>query len=113
MRWQAGDTVFIGLNAPGPNNHYLTAGGRNGEFEDRSIANAFWLEHAANIAKRRRSARDRRHSFKATPDLGALRAPRPFRVAAFRAQHQPRDGFLEFKRSLVKVAAIVSRSCDA
>ena len=35
------DIVTSSLNAPAPNNHYLTAGGRNGEFEDRIIANGF------------------------------------------------------------------------
>ena len=53
VRWQADGIVFVGLNAPSPNNHYLSAGGRNGEFEDRVIANTFWLEHAAEFAKRR------------------------------------------------------------
>ncbi len=37
VRWQVGDTVFVGLNVPSPNNRYLTAGGRNGEFEDRVV----------------------------------------------------------------------------
>ena len=52
VRWQTDGVAFIGLNAPAPNNHYLTAGGRNGEFEDRSVANAFWLEHAVETARR-------------------------------------------------------------
>ncbi len=50
VRWQSDGVAFIGLNAPAPNNHYLSAGGRNGEFEDRSVANAFWLEHAVETA---------------------------------------------------------------
>ncbi|MBV8627156.1 MAG: hypothetical protein JO371_04690, partial [Paraburkholderia sp.] len=53
VRWEVGDTVFVALNAPSPNNHFLNAGGRNGEFEDRVIANGFWLEHAAEFARRR------------------------------------------------------------
>ncbi|MCW0111406.1 hypothetical protein OIV71_32780, partial [Burkholderia pseudomallei] len=55
VRWVRDATVFIGLNAPGPNNRYLTAGGRNGEFEDRAIANAFWIDHAAEYTKRRKA----------------------------------------------------------
>lgn len=58
-RWMRDDIVYVALNAPAPNNHYLTAGGRNGEFEDRIIANGFWIDHAAEYAKRR-EARDGR-----------------------------------------------------
>jgi hypothetical protein len=104
VRWQLGDTVFIGLNAPDPNNHYLTAGGRNGEFEDRVIANAFWLEHAAEYAKRRDA---RAIVVFIQGDLDPERYERPDRFAWLRfARNSHRDGFLELKRSLVKVAEI-------
>jgi len=104
VRWQVGDTVFVGLNAPGPNNHYLTAGGRNGEFEDRVIANAFWLEHAAEYAKRR-NARAIVIFIQGDPD--PERYERPDRFAWLRfTRNTRRDGFLEFKRSLVKLAQI-------
>jgi hypothetical protein len=104
VRWQLGDTVFIGLNAPDPNNHYLTAGGRNGEFEDRVIANAFWLEHAAEYAKRRDA---RAIVIFIQGDLDPERYERPDRFAWLRfARNSHRDGFLELKRSLVKVAEI-------
>ena len=102
VRWQVGDTVFVGLNAPSPNNHYLTAGGRNGEFEDRVIANAFWLEHAGEYAKRR-DARAIVVFIQGDPD--PERYERPDRFAWLRfARNTRRDGFLEFKRSLVKLA---------
>jgi hypothetical protein len=102
VRWQVGDTVFVGLNAPSPNNHYLSAGGRNGEFEDRVVANAFWLEHAAEYAKRR-DARAIVIFIQGDPD--PERYERPDRFAWLRFAHSPRrDGFLEFKRSLVKLA---------
>lgn len=104
VRWQVGDTVFVGLNAPSPNNHYLTAGGRNGEFEDRVIANAFWLEHAAEYAKRR-DARAMVVFIQGDPD--PERYERPDRFAWLRfTRNTRRDGFLEFKRSLVKLAQI-------
>ncbi|HYS65383.1 MAG TPA: hypothetical protein VEN30_16470 [Paraburkholderia sp.] len=104
VRWQVGDTVFVGLNAPSPNNHYLTAGGRNGEFEDRVIANAFWLEHAGEFAKRR-DARAIVVLIQGDPD--PERYERPDRFAWLRfTRNTRRDGFLEFKRSLVKLAQI-------
>ena len=104
VRWQLGDTVFIGLNVPGSNNHYLSAGGRNGEFEDRVIANAFWLEHAAEYAKRR-EARAIVVFIQGDPD--PERYERPDRFAWLRfGRNSRRDGFLELKRSFVKAAQI-------
>ncbi|WP_147426592.1 hypothetical protein [Trinickia fusca] len=103
VRWQTDDTVFVGLNVVGGNNHYLNAGGRNGEFDDRAIATAFWLEHAAEYAKRR-NARALVVFLQANPDFARYeRATERFswlRLTSSRA----RDGYLEFKRSLVKAA---------
>ncbi|WP_425605833.1 hypothetical protein [Paraburkholderia translucens] len=101
---KGGSIVFVGLNAPGPNNHYLSAGGRNGEFEDRAIANAFWLEHAGEYAKRRDA---RAIVVFIQGDFDPERYERPERFAWLHFAHSPRrDGFLEFKRSLVKLAQI-------
>jgi hypothetical protein len=102
VRWLMHDTVFVGLNVPGPNNHYLNAGGRNGEFEDRVIANAFWLDHAAEYAKRRDA---RTIVVLVQGDFDPERYERPERFAWLRFGHRSkRDGFMEFKRSLVKLA---------
>jgi hypothetical protein len=102
IRWQLGDTVFIGLNVPGENNHYLNAGGRNGEFEDRVVATAFWLEHAAEYAKRR-DARSLVVLIQGDPNLQPYGRPEHFPWLRF-GHARPRDGYLEFKRSLVKLA---------
>jgi hypothetical protein len=101
VRWQLGDTVFVGLNVPSPNNHYLTAGGRNGEFEDRVIANSFWLDHAAEYAKRRDA---KAVVVFVQGDFDPERYERRERFAWLRFEHKPRDGYMEFKRSLVKLA---------
>jgi hypothetical protein len=101
VRWQLGDTVFIGLNVPDGNNHYLNAGGRNGEFEDRVIANGFWLEHAAEYAKRRNA-----RAIVIFMQGNALpeQYERPERFSWLRFRRAPRDGYLELRRSLVKLA---------
>ncbi|WP_323120690.1 hypothetical protein [Burkholderia alba] len=104
VRWVQGDTVFIGLNAPAPNNRYLTAGGRNGEFEDRVIANAFWIDHAAEYAKRR-DARALVILLEGDPQFE--RYERSDRFAWLRFNRpRTRDGFREMKRSLVKASTI-------
>ncbi|WJF91218.1 hypothetical protein QS306_06175 [Paraburkholderia bonniea] len=104
VRWQTGNTVFISLNIPGANNHYLNAGGRNGEFEDRTVANAFWLAHAAEYAKRR-GARAIVVFIQGNPNLERYEQPDRFKWLRF-AAHTQRDGYLEFKRNLLKLAQV-------
>jgi len=101
VRWQLGDTVFIGLNAPDGNNHYLNAGGRNGEFEDRVIANGFWLEHAAEYARRRNA---RAIVIFMQGNAMHEHSERPDRFAWLRFHRAPRDGYVELRRSLVRLA---------
>ncbi|SAK40308.1 membrane protein [Caballeronia ptereochthonis] len=103
VRWQAQGVAFIGLNVPSPNNHYLTAGGRNGEFEDRAVATTFWLEHAAESA-RRADMRALVIILQGDPDFSRYERRERFAWLRFSRSNQPRDGFLELKRSLVKAA---------
>ncbi|SAL48974.1 membrane protein [Caballeronia arvi] len=105
VRWQAQGIAFIGLNVPSPNNHYLTAGGRNGEFEDRAVATSFWLEHAAESA-RRSEMRALVVILQGDPDFSRYERRERFAWLRFSHSNQPRDGFLELKRSLVKAAEI-------
>ncbi|MDE2203965.1 MAG: hypothetical protein KGJ38_14780 [Burkholderiaceae bacterium] len=53
-RWETNGVLFVTLNVPGDNNNYKTAGGRNGEYEDRLEANRQWLSRAFGIARQRR-----------------------------------------------------------
>ncbi|MGN6669578.1 MAG: hypothetical protein ACTHKH_21795, partial [Trinickia sp.] len=103
VRWEDENTVFVGLDVVGGNNHYSDAGGRNGEFDDRAIASAFWLEHAAEYAKRHR-AKALVVFIEADPNFSRYEqhADR-FPWLRF-ARHRKPDGYLEFKRSLVKAA---------
>lgn len=104
VRWQVDDTLFVGLNVVSGNNHYSNAGGRNGEYDDRAIATAFWLEHAAEYARRRRA-----HALvvfiEAAPDFERYERADRFSWLRF-DRNRSRDGYLEFKRSLVKAAQI-------
>ncbi|MDR5757493.1 hypothetical protein [Caballeronia sp. LZ035] len=103
VRWQSQGVAFIGLNVPSPNNHYLTAGGRNGEFEDRAVATSFWLEHAAETA-RRTDMRALVILLQGDPDFSRYERRERFAWLRFSRANPPRDGFLELKRSLVKAA---------
>ena len=55
-RWEMGRIMFATINLPSPNNHYVTAAGRNGEFEDRLVANRDWLNRVFLYARRDRLA---------------------------------------------------------
>jgi len=101
VRWQLGDTVFVAMNVPDGNNHFLNAGGRNGEFEDRVIANGFWLEHAAEYAKRRNA---RAIVIFIQADPLQEHDERTDRFAWLRFGHRTRDGYLEFRRNLIRLA---------
>lgn len=55
-RWEIGRTMFATLNIPANNNHYVTDAGRNSEFEDRLVANQYWLHRVFTTAARKRFA---------------------------------------------------------
>ena len=49
--WQVGKVLYATINLPAANNHYLAAAGRNSEYEDRTVANRFWLNRLFAIAR--------------------------------------------------------------
>ena len=56
VRWQVGRVLFVTINLPNNNNNFRIAAGRNGEFEERVVANRAWIERAFRIATERRLA---------------------------------------------------------
>jgi hypothetical protein len=52
--WIAGNVLYATVNIPSNNNHYRSEAGRNSEFEDRAVANRFWLNRLFALAKRRK-----------------------------------------------------------
>jgi hypothetical protein len=50
--WQQDTVLFATLNLPANNNHYLNAAGRNNEFEERLVANKYWLQRIFTLASR-------------------------------------------------------------
>ena len=53
-RWEFDGILFATVNLPLNNNHYRSDGGRNGEYEDRLIANRDWLQRLFAIAKNKK-----------------------------------------------------------
>lgn len=52
--WIAGNVLYATVNIPSNNNHYRPEAGRNSEFEDRAVANRYWLNRLFALAKRRK-----------------------------------------------------------
>jgi hypothetical protein len=93
LRWEVRGVMFATLNLPGDNNHYVPDAGRNSEFEDRMIANRYWLHRLLQSAKSRR-VRSLVLFFDADPQL--WRTPR--------VGPGQRDGYLEIRRQLRELA---------
>jgi hypothetical protein len=53
-RWEVGNVMFATINLPANNHHYLLEAGRNGEFEDRLVANRDWLNRIFIYAARKK-----------------------------------------------------------
>jgi hypothetical protein len=102
VRWEVGRVLFVGLDVPDGNNHFSDAGGRNGEFEERTIANAFWLRHSLDYAKRRKM-KALVIIVQGNPDFARETRRGSFSWLQF-THRRPRDGYLEFKQDLAKLA---------
>lgn len=102
VRWEVGRVLFVGLDVPAGNNHFSDAGGRNGEFEERTIANAFWLRHSLEYA-RRRKMKALVIIVQGNPDFAREAHRGSFSWLHF-THRKPRDGYLEFKQDLAKLA---------
>lgn len=55
-RWEMGRMTFATINLPSNNNHYVFDAGRNSEFEDRLVANRYWLQRIFTSATQRKDA---------------------------------------------------------
>lgn len=55
VRWEIGEVMFATVNLPAPNNHFVMGAGRNGEFEDRLVANREWLNRVFTQARLQKS----------------------------------------------------------
>ncbi|MFL6634458.1 MAG: hypothetical protein ACJ8HJ_19315 [Massilia sp.] len=98
--WSVGKVLYATVNMPANNNHYLNEAGRNSEYEDRLVANRFWLNRLFAIAKR-----DRLEAIVlfSEGDVKALSQPTGLR-ALLRSAVPDNDGFAEPRRLIVALA---------
>jgi hypothetical protein len=95
-RWESHNIVFATINTPLPNNHWISDGGRNSEFEDRLIANKDWLQRVFLLA-----------TVKKSPAI-VLFSDANFLTSGTQAQplmQEVRDAFTGIRQSFQKLAA--------
>ena len=93
--WMADKVLYGTVNIPSNNNHYRPEAGRNSEYEDRSVANRFWLNRLFALA--------RRTKLKAVVlfsegDIKALTEPPGLLERLGRASPTPQDGYAATRR---------------
>jgi hypothetical protein len=98
--WEIGRVLYATINLPANNNHYLPEAGRNNEFEDRLVANRFWLNRLFSLA--RTDKVDAVVLF-SEGDTMALTEPSGLR-ALLRRDTGGRDGFTEVRKQIVTLA---------
>jgi hypothetical protein len=98
--WSVGKVLYATVNMPANNNHYLNEAGRNSEYEDRLVANRFWLNRLFAIAKR-----DRLEAIVlfSEGDVKAQSQPTGLR-ALLRSAVPDNDGFAEPRRLILSLA---------
>ena len=98
--WSVDKVLYATVNLPANNNHYLNEAGRNSEYEDRLVANRFWLHRLFAIARR-----DKLEAIVlfAEGDLKALSQPTGLRALLCEALPE-NDGFAETRREVIGLA---------
>jgi hypothetical protein len=95
-RWEYGHIVFATLNMPGNHNNFRRGAGRNGEYEERIMANGSWLRQAFATATHAK-AKGLVLAFHANPHFGGSKED----VSA----GEGRDPYGDFKNTLARLAS--------
>jgi hypothetical protein len=98
--WEVGEVLYATVNLPANNNHYRPEAGRNSEYEDRLVANRFWLNRLFAMARREKL--DAIVLF-SEGDVKALTQPTGLRALLGRASSRL-DGFDEPRRQIATLA---------
>lgn len=99
--WIVGNVLYATVNIPSNNNHYRPEAGRNSEFEDRAVANRFWLKRLFAQARRTRMSGLVLFS---EGDVKIL-SDEPGLLARFGRQSTTQDGFAAVRKQIVQLAA--------
>ena len=99
--WEHGEVLYATVNLPANNNNYRPEAGRNSEYEDRMVANRFWLNRLFAMARREKLEAIVLFS---EGDVKALAQPTGLRALLGRATGGNRDGFDGPRRQIATLA---------
>lgn len=97
--WMVGSVLYATLNIPANNNNYRAEAGRNSEYEDRLVANRFWLKRLFTHALRKNAQAIVLFS---EGDIKALEQETGLRALLTRAN--PQDGYAEARKLVAALA---------
>lgn len=99
--WEVGNVLYATINLPSNNNNYIADAGRNNEFEDRWVANRYWLKRVFTHAQRSRA--DAIVLF-SEANIGMLEPKRGLLARLRRTPTLAQDGLLQTRRLLTTLA---------
>lgn len=98
--WVVGKVLYATVNLPANNNHFRPEAGRNSEYEDRLVANRFWLNRLFALAKR-----DHLDAVVLFSEGDVKAQDQPTGLGALLARASERqDGFAEPRRQIAQLA---------
>jgi hypothetical protein len=98
--WVVGNVLYAAVNLPANNNNYRAEAGRNSEYEDRLVANRFWLKRLFAHAERTGAQAVVLFS---EGDIKAQAYETGLR--ALLARSNPQDGFAEARKQVATLAS--------
>ncbi len=99
--WIVGDVLYATVNIPSNNNNYRSEAGRNSEYEDRTVANRFWLTRLFSQARHKKLA----GVVLFTEGNIDILKEEPGLLARFRRSNlTPQDGYAVARRQIVTLA---------
>lgn len=95
--WEVGNVLYATVNLPSNNNNYIGDAGRNNEFEDRWVANRYWLKRVFTHAQRSKAAAVVLFS---ESDIRMLEQKRGLLARLRGAPTPAQDGYMQTRRLL-------------
>ena len=99
--WIVGEVLYATVNIPSNNNNYRSEAGRNSEYEDRTVANRFWLTRLFAQARHKRLAGMVLFS---EGNINILREEPGLLARLGRSNKTPEDGYAAARRQIVTLA---------
>jgi hypothetical protein len=97
--WSVGGVLYAAVNLPANNNNYRAEAGRNSEYEDRLVANRFWLKRLFAHA-----ARSNAHGVVLFSEGDIKAQTYETGLRALLTRSNPQDGFAEVRKQVATLA---------